>query len=83
MTMEPAIIVLGPSGMEVALRIAAVNSQEGVEIPADREATLAMNWFFSGHNNKLTADVSRLESEGSLGTDDKGWRARLQWEITF
>ncbi|MGD8374847.1 MAG: porin [Acidobacteriota bacterium] len=72
-----------PRPLEIALRIAAVDSTQGIELPADREATLAVNWFFDGHNNKLTADVSRLKSQGSAGTDDQGWRVRAQWDITF
>jgi len=72
-----------PSPLELAVRIANVDSLDGIEIPADKEATVAANWFFIGHNNKLTIDVSRLESTLAAGNEDKGWRARLQWDISF
>jgi phosphate-selective porin OprO/OprP len=72
-----------PRPLEFALRVAQVDSDGAVDFPADREATLGMNWFFSGHSNKLSADFSRLESSGEFGTEDDGWRARLQWDITF
>ena len=72
-----------PKAMELAVRTAVVDSRMGVEIPAGRETTVAMNWFYRGHKNKLTADVSQLKNENNLGTEDRGWRARLQWDITF
>ena len=72
-----------PKPLELAWRVAAVDSTQGVELPADREATMALNWFFFGHDNKLTADVSYLMSEGELGTEDTGWRARFQWDVSF
>ena len=52
-------------------------------MPADREATLASNFFFASHDNKLTADLSYLKSTLPGGGDDTGWRARLQWDISF
>jgi len=73
-----------PSPLEFALRAAKVDTLKGIAtIPADREFTFAANWFFHGHNNKLTFDLSRLESTIGLGMEDKGWRARLQWDISF
>ncbi len=72
-----------PKPLEFAFRAAAVDTIEGVEIPADRELTLGANWFFNGHNNKLTMDVSRLESTLFQGSEDSGWRARLQWDVSF
>jgi len=73
-----------PKQLEFALRVAAVNTIEGIsEVPADRELTLGMNWFFSGHHNKLTLDTSRLKSTIGAGSEDTGWRARLQWDVSF
>jgi hypothetical protein len=73
-----------PRPLEFALRGAAVDTLEGVtEIPADRELTVAANWFFQGHNNKLTFDLSRLKSTIGSGSEDDGWRARLQWDFSF
>jgi phosphate-selective porin len=72
-----------PEPLELALRVAQVDSTEGIEVPADREATVAANWFFNGHDNKLTFDVSHLKSTLAGGNEDEGWRARLQWDISF
>ena len=48
-----------------------------------REITVAANWFFSGHDNKLTADVSRL-TIGQPGVDTlDDTRFRVQWDISF
>ena len=73
-----------PRPLEFAFRAAAVDTIKGVtEIPADRELTLGANWFFNGHNNKLSMDVSQLESTIGAGAEDSGWRARVQWDVTF
>ena len=63
--------------------MAEVNSKEGVVIPEEEEKTFAVNWFFHGHNNKLTFDVTRLETTLPTGSDDDGWRGRVQWDISF
>lgn len=72
-----------PKKLEFAFRVAEVNSKEGVVIPEEEEKTFAVNWFFHGHNNKLTFDVTRLETTLPTGSDDDGWRGRVQWDITF
>jgi hypothetical protein len=48
-----------------------------------RELTFGANWFFQGHDNKLTADVSRLELEQTDGPTIRDHRFRLQWDISF
>jgi hypothetical protein len=72
-----------PEKLEFAVRFARVDTEQGVSIPADREATLAANYFFHGHNNKLTGDLSYLESQAIGSSPDDGWRVRLQWDISF
>jgi len=78
-----AIVDSVPEELELALRLARVDSEDSLEIPANREATVAANYFFAGHNNKLTLDVSHLESTIGTGSEDEGWRVRLQWDVTF
>ena len=49
-----------------------------------QEFTLGANWFFNGHNNKLTLDYSYLTlDDGAAGLDESGSRVRLQWDISF
>jgi phosphate-selective porin len=57
---------------------------------SDEEITLGLNYYFNGHNNKLQADVSRLDhgflrsSSASRVNDDKeAWRFRLQYQLAF
>ena len=54
------------------------------ELEKRQEFTIGANWFFNGHNNKLTLDYSYLTiDDGALGLDDDGSRVRLQWDISF
>ena len=48
------------------------------------ECTLGANWFFKGHNNKLTLDYSYLTIDDQFaGLDDSKDRVRLQWDVSF
>jgi len=47
-----------------------------------QEWTLGSNWFFNGHRNKLTADLSYLVDD-LLSGDDEALRLRLQWDVSF
>jgi hypothetical protein len=43
-----------------------------------------MNWFFSGHSNKLSFEVSHITVEDpnkNIKKDEE--RARVQWDISF
>lgn len=73
-----------PDPLELAVRVARVDdSNKGVPLPANREVTVAGNWFFNGHNNKVTVDTSFLKSTLPLGSEDSGWRLRGQWDVQF
>ncbi len=76
-----------PKPLELALRYAFVEepNRQDRSFDNDREElTLAANWFFSGHNNKLTLDVSHLTLDDSFaGLDESRNRVRLQWDVSF
>jgi phosphate-selective porin len=72
-----------PRGLEVAARWAFVDPDTSVSDDRRRELTGALNWFFSGHSNKLTLDVSRLSLEQAAAPDLVSHRARLQWDVLF
>jgi hypothetical protein len=72
-----------PRPLELAVRVARVDSQQGVLLPGDRELTFAGNWFFNGHNNKITFDTSNLKTTLPRGSEDTAWRFRLQWDVSF
>ncbi len=78
------LLPIVPKPLETAFRFAFVD--ENVHIPDDvrREYTLVFNWFFAGHANKLTLDLSHLTNEDPTiaGTQTEE-RIRLQWDISF
>ena len=72
-----------PEELEIAARWAFVDSD--TSLPEDRrhERTLAINWFFAGHRNKLTLDFSRLTLEAAGAADLSDNRIRFQWDVSF
>lgn len=69
--------------VELAARYARVDWED---TPVDRtqtEYTIAANLFLSGHNNKLTADLSRLDVRQPGIGDEDDVRFRLQWDVSF
>ena len=76
-----------PAPLELAVRYAFVEEPNEVDRIFDNEReelTLAANWFFAGHNNKLTLDYSYLTvDDGFTGIDDDANRIRLQWDVSF
>ena len=76
-----------PEQLEFAARYAYLEEPNRDDLNFDNERqefTLAANWFFRGHNNKVTFDVSRLRLEdGFLDQNESETRARLQWDISF
>ncbi|MEE4163553.1 MAG: porin [Woeseiaceae bacterium] len=81
--MMPAI----PAPLEFAARYAYVEEPNEIErnVYNEREEyTLGANWFFNGHDNKLTLDYSYLTiDDGLAGLNDSINRIRLQWDISF
>ncbi len=75
-----ALINSIPRPLEVDYRYAFVDPNDTVRGDIRREHTVAVNWFFAGHRNKLTADYSHLTREGGFSPVD---RVRLQWDVTF
>jgi hypothetical protein len=48
-----------------------------------REIAVVANWFFEGHDNKLTVDVSRYSLARDAAPDMHDLQVRTQWEYTF
>ena len=71
-----------PAALEVVARIALVDPDLGRPGDLSSEVTLGANWFFEGHRNKLSVDVSRLE-DGVEFPGGRRHRLRLQWEISL
>jgi phosphate-selective porin OprO and OprP len=76
-----------PEKLELAFRYAFVNVPDVVNIGTqdDREEfTVGLNYFFAGHNNKVTLDYSYLTlDDESAGLNLSDNRIRLQWDISF
>ncbi len=76
-----------PKPLEFAVRYAFVEEPNSLDqsVENDRqEISLAANWFFQGHNNKLTMDFSHLRLDDDvLGRNESENRVRLQWDISF
>ncbi len=76
-----------PAPLELAMRYAFVEEPNVLDRSIDndrQELTVAANWFFKGHNNKLTLDVSRLSLDDSvIGRDESESRLRFQWDVSF
>ena len=78
---------LVPGGIELAARYAWLEEPNETDIDLyneRQEYTLGANWFFNGHNNKLSLDFSHLTlDDAEAGADESANRVRLQWDVSF
>lgn len=72
-----------PAPLELAVRHAGFYPNSFEAVIRERETSMAVNWFFKSHNNKLTLEVSNFEYEGLAMESLEEWRLRVQWEISF
>ena len=76
-----------PAPLELAARYAYVEEPNRTDRSVNnkrKEYTVGLNWFFSGHNNKITLDYSHLTiDDGLAGLSDSDDRIRLQWDVSF
>ncbi len=81
------LIPLVPENLEVAFRYAFVDEPNINDIAMTntrQEFTGAINYFMSGHNNKLTLDVSHLTLDDEfLNKTVSDQRVRFQWDVSF
>lgn len=71
-----------PEPLELAFRYARVDPDRDLPGDYEEEWTVAANWFFNGHRNKLTIDLSRVFRRLAPETDTSN-RVRLQWDWSF
>lgn len=71
-----------PRPLELAARVAYYNPDRDRSDDLLREYSFAGTWFFSGHLNKLTADLTFFKFDFSELTDRDQWRFRVQWDIS-
>ncbi len=71
-----------PSNLELVGRIAYVDPDTPQRSDEHWEGTVAANWYFNRHRNKITVDYSRLSiEEGDTSGNDH--RLRVQWELSL
>lgn len=72
-----------PEPLEVAVRYSYFRPDREQWRNIYEEYGLALNWFFNGHANKLTAEVTFFDALGP-GTDNPHQtRFRVQWDISL
>lgn len=71
-----------PSQLELAFRHAVYDPDLDTEDLTEQEFALAVNWFFSGHANKLTAEVAYIALDQTT-VEASRTRVRVQWDISF
>jgi hypothetical protein len=76
-----------PEELEFGFRYALVrepNELNRLKSNTRQEFTTAANWFFYGHNNKLTLDYSYLTLDDDvLSRNVSDQRVRFQWDVSF
>ncbi|MBP1841195.1 hypothetical protein [Formosa algae] len=73
-----------PKPLEIAGRYAYYIPNTDLSNNLEEEFVLAFNWFFKGHRNKLTSEVTYFNFQDPLGVNyDNGLRFRVQWDISF
>ncbi|MFT5443344.1 MAG: phosphate-selective porin OprO/OprP [Myxococcota bacterium] len=81
------VIDFVPEELELAFRYAYVREPNSVNLRKNNkrsEYTVGANWFFSGHNNKITLDYSHLTLDDNvLARNVSDNRVRLQWDVSF
>ncbi|WP_026956834.1 porin [Algoriphagus vanfongensis] len=69
--------------LEIAMRLSQYRPDLDIRSNTQQEVGLVGNYFFAGHKNKLTAEVTRFtfEDQSLLRKDET--RFRFQWDISF
>lgn len=71
-----------PRPLEISGRYALVCPDSDGDSNLQQEWTLGLNWFFNGHRNKITTDVSHIALDSPDGETTET-RFRLQWDFSF
>ena len=71
-----------PAALELAGRVSVVDPDHSMTGNTEKERSIGLNWFFNGHRNKLSVDVSWLDFRDPR-EDASRKRIRLQWELSL
>jgi hypothetical protein len=72
-----------PSPLEIAMRYSIYDPDLSVQNDLLNEYSLAINWFFKGHRNKLTAEVNFFHFQQAFAGLTDETQFRFQWDISF
>lgn len=72
-----------PQPLELAVRYGNYRPDRTANQSVETEKTMALNWFFNGHKNKLTMEVSFFDVEEPMMIVTDSWRFRVQWDISL
>jgi hypothetical protein len=72
-----------PRKLELGGRYAFVDPNQGLSADLQTETAFVANWFFYGHQNKISFDTSRYTLARGSGRSLKTTGARLQWDVSF
>jgi hypothetical protein len=71
-----------PKPLEVAFLYAFYDPNVDQRDDLLQEYSVVINWFFAGHNNKLTTDLTYFAVQDPTRGEEEGVRFRLQWDIS-
>ncbi|UII26830.1 OprO/OprP family phosphate-selective porin [Fulvivirga maritima] len=71
-----------PEPLEIAFRYSNYSPDTDLDNNLE-EASVAMNWFFTGHRNKLSMEVSQFDIQTSDYQTADELRFRVQWDFSF
>ena len=72
-----------PRQLELGYRYGFVDPRTARTDDLQQEHSIVVNWFFEGHDNKLTFDAGRVSLARVGGPDLSRIRYRVQWDIHF
>ncbi len=72
-----------PKELEIAFRYAYYVPDIDIENNNQEEFSLAGNWFFHGHANKLTMEVAYFNFQDATLAEYDSFRFRLQWDVSI
>ena len=72
-----------PKDLEFATRYSQFKPNVNFSYNKETETSFIFNWFFSGHKNKLSAELSYFDFYQATLPYNTGWRFRLQWDISI
>jgi hypothetical protein len=72
-----------PKPLEIAGRFSQYHPDVKIDANNQNEFAVALNWFFAGHKNKLTAEITQFVFNNRILPQESQTRFRVQYDISF